>query len=247
MKLSKPVPRIRPFDRRDPDKVTLYPFPWPDGQRVVVVTNGTEVHVYDVAGDATGTSLNGFSLALEDEFRKLYSSLYSEPNPRFTRNGVQVNFPWHAFDAMLYDKDNGGRADKLRSLMSDWCFDPGWPAPAEDVAAMIIAHMPYDHFLRGADTVDMWQRRADLKRALIRMGAANPYSVPSPILRFPVIAPYSWDWPLQGCAGSSRVRFWVQVQNCFDAGFGGCLVVDVWQPWSVRGDAFQLITDEESI
>lgn len=247
MKINKPIPRICAFDGRNPDNHSLYPFPWPAGERVIAVTNGTDLYMYDTSYGRTGADMCGFAPGVEDALKELYFSLYSEPNPRFTRNGVQVNFPHHAFDIVLYDKDNGGSADRMRSLLDEWSFDPDWPAPREAVAAIILCHMPLDHFLRGADTIDIWQRRADLKRALIRIGAANPYSTPSPILRFPVIAPHSWDWPLQGCAGSSSTRFWVQVQNCFDAGFGGCLVVDVFQPWSVRGDAFQLITSEDAI
>lgn len=246
--MKKPVPRFVRFDNRSPDKVPLYPFPLPQGVRAVATTNGTSVDIYDATSGSTGSSLKGFVPHIEQAIVDLYHALYSEPDPRYTQNGEQVVFPMHAFDIIIHDRDNGGSGDTTNRLLSEWAFDDEWPAPPEAVCAVILAHMPAENLSRGSDTVDLWQRRAHLKRGLIRIGMCNPYSNPRPILRYNPIAPDSWDSAFtEGCAGRNRDMFWRQVDNCFVNGYVGCLVIDVWQPWSVKGDAFQLINEEDLI
>lgn len=241
MTIKKPIPRICAFDERDPDKQSLYPFPYPDGERCIAVTNGEYLHLYETSSGTTGVSLTGFAPHIEDALRSLYHALYAEPDPKRLRDAK----PAHVFDIILFDRDGTGSGANTRKLLDEWSFDPDWPAAPSAVCAQILAHLPYDLFLKGSDAVDLWQRRASLKRALVNIGMANPYSDPAPVLRFMTIAPASWDWPLMGCAAQDRKHFWRQVENCFKRGYKGCLVIDVWQPWAARGDAFQLITEED--
>ena len=35
------------------------------------------------------------------------------------------------------------------------------------------------------------------------------------------------------------------IENCFNRSFRAALVVDVWQPWAVNGNALQLIREED--
>jgi hypothetical protein len=246
MKVS--VPRFISFDQRDPDNVPLYPFPLPEGERVVALTNGTTIDMYSVSGNVTSTRINGFVPHIEAALLELYSALYSENDPRYTVNGEQVVFPLHAFDMMLHDRGDDGRGKKTIGLLSGWFFDDEWPAPPEAVCAVVLAHLPGDLFRKGSDTVDIWQRRAHLKRALVKIGMANPYANPRPILRYNPIAPEDWDlFQKEGCAGRNKKFFWQQVDNCFKKGYQACLIIDVWQPWSSKSNAFQLITEEDSI
>lgn len=247
MSLNKPIPRIVQFDERDPDKVNLYPFPYPDGVRCIAITDGNSIKIYDASSGYATVSITGFVPAVEQALMDLYMAIYSEPAPGYTHAGKLLVNPQHVFDIILFDKDNGGAGSTTNKLLDDWCFDPEWPAPANAVCALVITHMPYTSFTQGRDTVDLWDRRASLKRGLVKIGMANPYANPSPLLRFMTIAPDHWDWPLQGCAGRPMSYFWRQVQNCFDRGYKGCLVLDVWQPWAVKSDAFQLITEEDVI
>lgn len=246
--MKKSVPTFLRFDQRDPDKVPLYPFPLPAGERVVALTDGTFVDIYVVHHNVTSSKINGFVPHIEGAVKELYSALYSEPNPRFTVDGEQVVFPVHAFDMMMHDRVDDGRGDKTNNLLSQWTFDDEWPAPAEDICATVLSHLPCDLFMKGSDTIDIWQRRAHLKRGLVKIGMANPYANPRPVLRYHPIAPEDWDlFQQEGCAGRDRVRFWQQVDSCFKKGYAACLIVDVWQPWSAKGNAFQLITEEDSI
>lgn len=247
MTIRKPIPPIKRFDERDPNKVPLYPFPWPNGLRCIAITNGKTVNLYECASGKTDTLLDGFAPHIEEALCQLYSSLYSEPDRRYTRNGVQVTFPMHAFDLMLFDRGNGGHADNTNQHLDEWLIDPDWPVSPKVTCALVITHMPAELFMRGSDVVDLWQRRADLHRALGRLGMTNPYATPAPVLQHMTIAPLNWDRPMLGNAGNDSTRFWNQVNNCFSHGYAGCMVIDVWQPWAVNGDAFQLITEEDVI
>lgn len=244
MSLKKPIPRILRFDERDPEKVSLYPFPYPNGERCIVVTNGTTVDVYETSSGQTGVRLNGFAPHIEQDICRLHEVLCRDANPRLRDDEPR---PTHAYDIILFDKDNGGRGNNTANALDEWSFDPDWPVAPSVTCAQILTWMPLQRFLMGSDEQDLWQRRASLKRGLVAIGMANPYANPCPNLRFMVIAPDSWDWPLQGCAGRDRKMFWRQVENCFEDGYKGCMVLDVWQAWSVRGDAFQLITEEDVI
>lgn len=247
--MKSPVPRFVSFDNRSPDKTPLYPFPLPVGERAVAVTDGTIIKLYSAATGVTSSSLNGFVPHIEEALRDLYSALYSVPDKRWTRDGEQVVFPLHAFDLILHDRAHGSNGEVTKKALAEWSFDDEWPAPPAGTCATILSHLDAEAFQRGSDKVDLWQRRAELKRALVKIGMANPYSNPMPVLRYNPIAPDFWDkaYALEGCAGRDSVMFWRQVDNCFMNGFKGCLVIDVWQPWSVKGNAFQLITEEDLI
>lgn len=246
--MKKPVPRFYRFDGRSPDKVVLYPFPLPKGVRAIGVTNGTSVDIYDATTGNTTSKLNGFAPHIESALVELYLAMYSEPDKRYTLNGRQVVFPYHVFDMIIHDRDGSGAGVITDKLLAEWSFDDEWPAPPEAVCALILANLPRTEFERGADTVDLWQRRAHLKRGLAKIGILNMYANPRPVLRHTTIAPESWEGVFkEGCAGRGSPEFWQQVDNCFEHGYTGCLVMDVWQPWGVRNDAFQLIDDEDRI
>lgn len=242
--MKKPIPRIVQFDDRDPDKSSLYPFPYPNGERCIVITNGTTLQVYETSSGSTGALLTGFAPHIEADIKELHDRICRDVYPKLK---VEDHLPSHAYDIILFDKDNGGTSTHTSKALDEWSFDPEWPVSPSVTCAQIMTWMPTTSFMRGSDDQDLWQRRATLKRALVNMGMANPYTIPGHNLRFMVIAPDHWDWPLQGCAGSDRKRFWRQVENCFKRGYRGCIVIDVWQAWSVNGDAFQLITEEDVI
>lgn len=247
--LRKPIPRFCSFIEKNVDTETtpLYPFPCPSGERAIAVTNGEYVSMYETSSGFTGSSLNGFVPHIEDALKELYEAIYSEPDPQFTKNGKRDTSPTHVFDIMLFDRDDGksGRSDKTNKLLDEWSFDPDWPAPETAVCALILSHLPYDMFVKGTDIYDLWQRRAQLKRGLLKIGMNNPYSNPCPILRFTAIAPISWDNPTHATAPMTAKAFWKQVDNCLQGNFAGCMVIDVFQPWSAKGNAFQLITEED--
>lgn len=242
--MKKPIPRILRFDERDPEKVSLYPFPYPNGERCIVITDGTTLQMYETSSGVTGAQLTGFAPHIEADIKAMHERLCRDMYPRLK---PEDPLPSHAYDIILFDKENGGLSSHTSKALDEWSFDPEWPVSPSVCCAQILTWMPLAHFMRGSDDRDLWMRRAELKRALVSIGMANPYANPCPNLRFMVIAPDHWDWPLQGCAGRNRKMFWRQVQNCFDRGYKGCMVIDVWQAWSVKGDAFQLITEEDVI
>lgn len=244
MSIKKPVPRILRFDERDPDKQSLYPFPYPNGERCIAIVDGSKLTIFETSSGATGSTLNGFAPHIEDDLKELHQRLCLDAYPKLKAHDP---LPSLTFDLILFDKQNGGHSTLTSKALDEWAFDPDWPVAPSVCCAQILTWMPTSNFLKGSDDQDLWQRRAGLKRALISMGMANPYANPTPNLRFMVIAPDHWDWPLQGCAGRDRRRFWKQVENCFKRGYRGCMVIDVWQSWSASGDAFQLITEEDVI
>lgn len=244
MSLKKPVPRILRFDERDPDKVSLYPFPYPNGERCIAITNGDTIHIYETSSGHTGSLLDGFAPHIEDDLKALHERICRD---QYTKLRAEDPLPSHAYDIILFDKENGGQSTHTSKALDEWSFDPDWPVSPAVCCAQILTWMPTTSFTKGSDDQDIWQRRSTLKRALVNMGMANPYAHPAPNLRFMVIAPEHWDWPLRGCAAGDRKRFWRQVENCFKRGYRGCMVIDVWQSWSVNSDAFQLITEEDVI
>lgn len=241
------IPRVLRFDNRNPDSTPLYPMPLPAGMRVVGVVNGNDVKMYSTNGVNTNGDITGFAPTIESTLRQLHEAMLSEPLPGITENGKLKYRPGMAFDLILHDRHGNGAADKVLAAFDDWCVDEEWPVKHEDVCALVLAAMPLQAFMDGRDTCDIWMRRSHVMRGCMRLGMANIYANPHPTIRPATMAPDSWASPAYGCAGRSGKMFWQQVENCFKHGYVGCLIVDVMQPWDYRGNAFQLITEEDYI
>lgn len=245
--MRRPVPKIIDFDNRDPARHQLYPMPLPHGPRVIAITDGLITNMLLTDGAHTQTSLNGFVPHIEKAVTDLYHAMLSEPLPGITLNGQLKYRPGIVYDLFLHDRMNGGAADVTEAALAEFLFDEQQSAGEQDVCALVLATMPLASFLRGKDDADLWLRRSHLKRGCRRLGAENPYSNPHPVIRGVTIAPGDWALPEFGCAGESGGRFWQQVDNCFKHGYSGCLIMDVLQPWNVKGNQFQLIREEDSI
>jgi len=251
--MRKPVPRFLPFDNRDPDKTALYPMPLPDGIRCVAVVSrkaGAEhndVAVWAVGDSSTTHCITGFAPHIETAVDELYGVMMSEPLPGVTVNGQQKYFPGVVFDLILHDRHGEGSGTRTRAALEDWELDDEWPVSSDIVCALALATLPLTAFNNGLDDCDLWMRRSHLMRGCTRIGMANPHANPHPTIRPATLAPESWSSPAYGRAGTNGVTFWTQVDNCFKKGYAGCLVVDVMQPWSVRGNHYQIITEEDFI
>lgn len=245
--MKKQIPRILPFDNRDPDKHVLYPMPMPAGVRVIATVHGRSVDIFTAGSTQTTSSIRGFAPHIENALADLCEAMLSEPLPGVTENGKLKYASGVAFDMILHDRGEDGSADKTNAALDEWAFDDEWPVDPAATCALVLATMPVSSLNRGHDDVDLWLRRSHLMRGCMRIGMANPYANPHPILRPATLAPESWASPNMGCAGRPGRIFWQQVDNCFKRGYVGCLVVDVMQPWSVRGDHYQLITEEDFI
>lgn len=245
--MRKKIPRVLRFDNRDPDKNVLYPMPMPSGMRVIAVATESGVRIYSTNAAGTNGDITGFAPSIERVTHNLYHSMLDEPCPGITQNGFVKYKPGIVFDMILHDRNAGGSSAAVESAFDDWCIDPEWPISSSDVCALVLAAMPLDNFNNGRDVYDLWQRRAHVMRGCMRLGMANPYANPHPMIRPATLAPTDWAAPAFGVAGNSGPRFWKQVENCFKNGYVGCLVVDVMQPWDVSGNAFQLITEEDFI
>lgn len=241
MKMKLDLAKIVPFDNRSPDKNQLYPFPFPDGIRAVIITNGstgkTEMYHED------GSLLTDFVPHIIDTATKLYDAMMSEPQTGITVLGQQKYFPGIAFDVILHDRAGRGSAEKTLAAYDDYLFE-GYPVSSKDTAAVVLATVPIAAFNRGKDDVDIWLRRAHLKRGLTSIGMGNIYANPHPIMYPLAIAPLDWARPEMGVAGSTARPFWKQVDNCMVDGYKGCLVVDVYQPYGSNNGAFQLINED---
>lgn len=245
--MKKPIARILPFDNRHPDKDLLYPFPLPQGIRAIVTTDGTTTKVFCTTACQVDSNITGFAPHIEEAIAKLYEAMLSEPLPGITVNGTQMYFPGMVFDIIMHDREGSGSAKNTNIAYADWAIED-WPVSAKQTCAVILSCVPKAAFDKGTDTIDLWMRRSHVSRGLTRMGFANPYAEPRPILRPLTVAPDDWKFPMFGCAArTAKHGFWKQVDNCFQRDFKGCLIVDVVQPWSVSGNAFQLITEDDLI
>lgn len=251
--MSKPVPRIYPFDNRCPDKVALYPMPLPDGVRCIATVTRKEgathndVSIVTVTGGNTANNITGFAPHIESTLDELYGVMMSEPMPGVTVNGQQKYFPGVVFDLILHDRHGNGSGALTQAALGEWVLDDEWPVDSNVVCALALATLPLTSFVRGLDDCDLWLRRSHLMRGCIRLGMANPHANPHPTIRPATLAPENWASPAYGRAATCGIVFWTQVENCFKHGYAGCLVMDVMQPWSVRGNHYQLITEEDFI
>lgn len=245
--MRRPVPQIIEFDNRDPDRHQLYPMLMPHGPRVIAVTTGLKTELWLTDGKKTLTSLTGFVPQIEKAVSDLYHAMLSEPLPGITENGQLKYRPGIVYDLILHDRTGGGEADVTEAALAEFLFDETAAADDDTVCALVLATLPKSSFEAGKDDADLWLRRSHLRRGCRRLGAENPYANPHPIIRCVTIAPGDWAFPELGCGGETAGRFWVQVDNCFKHGYKGCLVMDVLQPWNVRGNHFQFIREEDSI
>jgi hypothetical protein len=245
--MRKPIPRVLAFDNRNPDKVVLYPMPMPEGMRVIAVSTASGVKIYSTNAVSTNGEITGFAPSIERVVAELHQAMLSEPSPGMTQDGFLKYKPGMVFDMILHDRTGHGSATKTIAAFDSWCFDEEWPVPSADVCAFVMAALPIEAFEKGRDVYDLWQRRAHVMRGCMRLGMANPYAHPHPAIRPMTMAPDNWASPAFGCAGRGGKMFWNQVENCFKNGYVGCLVIDVMQPWDVRGNAFQVIKEEDFI
>lgn len=243
--MRKPIPRVLAFDNRNPEKVALYPMPMPDGMRVIAVSTEAGVKMYSTNAVSTNGDISGFAPSIEDVVSELHAAMLEEPSPGITQDGFLRYKPGMVFDMILHDRHGHGAGAKVQEAFDAWCFDEDWPVSSEDVCAFVLTAMPIEAFNKGRDVYDLWLRRAHVMRGCMRIGMANPYTNPHPTIRPMTVAPNDWAAPAYGCAGQGGLRFWKQVENCFQHGYAGCLIIDVMQPWDVRGNAFQLIKEED--
>ncbi|UXR07970.1 hypothetical protein [Salmonella phage SEP13] len=239
------VMKFVPFNQALIGKEVLYVFPLPYGPRCLVRTNGTDLEV--VNADTT-ENLTGFVPDLEDHIRRLYSAMFSEPNPKYTRNGEQVVFPFMVFDVILHDRsstsNDDGSADGVRAALEDW-DDIGVPMNAEKAAMTILCAMLDEEFIAGKTVHDLWWQRAWIKRGLVACGLANPYTYPRPPLKWLTQSPRDWAWEGGGIASDLPSENWDMIYNVFRRKYRAALLADVWQGWKVGGGAFRILTEEE--
>lgn len=242
------------FDQNRIGKQTIYIFPLPHGPRCIVrveydpIEEETAVRIHNTE-ERSWPDIADFVPDLSEWFGRLYHALFNEPDPRFTRNGKQVVFPAIILDVILHDRTDGngqdeGSADRLAKRLED--FDLiGAPAPRDTVCALVMCVMLEEEYAVGSTRCDLWWQRSWLQRGLLRSGLCNPYSHPRPPLRELAQAPRQWHWERNGIASDRPDDNWAMIENCFNRSFRAALVVDVWQPWAVNGNALQLIREED--
>lgn len=239
------LPKIRPFDQHIIGKETIYIFPRPHGIRALVKTNGTDLSVFT----DTGEDITGFVPEVEAALNTLYSAMLSEPNSKFTTNGVQTKFPDVVFDVIIHDRvtdhmDEGKADNVMAAFEEDWdCL--GAPAESGVAKATILSHMFYEEYLNGRCTSDIWMQRAHHKRAIIASGLGIPSWLPSPVLSWLVIAPRTVGHVESGVAAHGAAEAWGMIYNVFKYKYAGVLIIDVWQGWNIRGNAFTYLNEED--
>lgn len=252
--MKKHLMPVGRFDITRIGKQVLYIFPYPYGMRCVArishdpVSEESEVQLYDTR-QTPWSNISDFAPDVTDALSRLYPALFDEPDRRFTRNGRQVVFPSLIVDLVLHDRTDGktrdeGAATALKAALADY-DDIGAPARSGVLCALLLCVMLEDEYNRGSTSADIWQQRAWLKRGLLRMGLRNPYAHPRPVVRELAQSPRSWHWESDGIASDRPDDNWRMIECAFQRSFRGALVVDVWQPWAVGGDAFRLISAED--
>lgn len=243
----KPLAPFVKFDQSLIGKMPIYIFPLPNGPRCYATCDGISVtmHLQMLPKDA---DIQGFLPDIEAALLELYTAMFNEPNPKYTTNGKQTTFPELTFDMILYDANtdekNDGSSKVLAKHLNDF-WDLGAPAPTGSVTALILCPILTSELESGGTRTDIWWQRAWLCRGLARIGMINPYAKPKPILRHLTIAPRNWDSPTGGVGTNQPDMSWAMIYNCFNRAFKGALIVDVWQGYKVRGDAFRVLLEED--
>lgn len=244
--MNSPIPQFQPFNQLLIGKSPIYIFPLPHGPRVIVACDGDSVVMFK-DGDATRrTEITGFAPYLEAKFAELYTAMMSEPNPAYTLNGKQVKFPTLVFDVILTDaaegEANDGSDDDVRKHLSDY-DEIGAPAPDGSITALVLCVMFDDEFAKGKTAHDIWWQRAWLTRGLRSINMGNPHMYPRPAIKPLTQSPRNWRYEYSGIASDLPDVCWDMIYNCFAREFDGALIVDVWQPWKARGDAFRVLRE----
>lgn len=245
--MKHPTPKLTPFNQLLIGKSPIYIFPLPYGPRAVVTCDGCDVSVY-VAEYGGRREITGFSPSLEEWFMRLYAAMFSEPDPKYTKNGKQVVFPTLVFDVILSDaadsEDTDGSADALMEHLSN--FDElGAPAPTGSVSALVLCVLLEEEFKKGYTTHDIWWQRSWLIRGLMKIGMGNPYSYPRPEIKPLTQSPREWRFEYNGIASDQPDVCWNMIYNCFKRQYAGALIVDVWQGWKAGGDAYRVLYEED--
>lgn len=228
-------------------KAPIYIFPLPKGPRCLATCDGIDVTI-TMPSLPKDHDLTGFLPDMEDAIMRLYTAMFDEPNPKYTSNGKQTVFPELVFDMILHDAKTDamqdGSSKKLAKSMNDF-WDLGAPAPKGSVSALILCPLLASELEAGGTRTDIWWQRAWLCRGLARIGMINPHTNPKPLLRHLTIAPRNWETPQNGIGTDLPKEAWSMIYNCFGRGFKGALIVDVWQGYKVRGDAFRVLLEED--
>lgn len=239
------LPRIRPFDQRTIGKEVIFIFPRPHGIRAVFKTNGTDTTVHTENGE----DITGFAPDVEEAMARLYLTMMSEPNPKYTTNGVQTSFPFIVYDVILHDrvtdfKDLGKADNVVAAFEDDWeCL--GAPVENGIAKATILSHVLYTEYQQGRCSSDIWMQRAHQRRAIIAAGFGIPSHLPSPILSWMVLAPRTVGRIESGVAALEPGEVWTMIYNTFEYSYAGAMIIDVWQGWNVRGNAFTYLNEED--
>lgn len=252
--MKKTLMPMTRFDQSRIGKQVLYIFPWPHGLRCLARIEYDPIEEWPVVTLANTDSKSWPDIAdfcpdVTEAIAALYRPLFDEPDPKITRNGRQVVFPTLIIDLILHDRTTGddrkdGSADVLNAHMEDYVII-GAPAPTGTLCALILCVMTEDEHARGSTRQDIWSQRSWLTRGLYRAGLRNPYSHPRPILRQMTQSPRQWEWESNGIASDLPDVNWQMIDNAFNRSYRGVLVVDVWQPWAVNGNAFKVMTEED--
>lgn len=237
---------LRPFDqRRIGSGEVLYIFPLPNGPRVLVTTNGTDLTMVTDYGE----DLTNFSPDVEEAVKAVYRQMLSEPNRAYTLNGKQVNFPNVMFDCILHDRvyeesQLGQATNVAEALDGDWDL---LGAPIENGLASItvLAAMMEDEYKAKQTKHDIWWDRAHVKRGCIATGNGLIERFPRPIITWLNIAPRDGRDLRTGVAQDDPAAIWKCLYGVFERPYRGALIVDVWSGWKVSGNGFQLITEED--
>lgn len=234
-----------PFDQRLIGKETIYIFPLPHGIRCLVKTNGTDIEVHAEDGE----DLSGFAPAVEDALKAVYLRMFSEPNPRYTTNGVQTTFPYYIFDVILHDRvadiqEDGTAENTVAYREDDWEF-LGAPVPASTTRAVVIGGLLEEEYKTGRAKQDLWMHRAWHKRSMLSCGFGRQHEYPKPIVGWPEIASRSSNDTRSGVATDSIDDSWDYIYNMFNRRNRGVLIADVWAGWNVNGGAFRIMTEAD--
>lgn len=240
--------KLRTFNQADVGTKPLYIFPLPHGQRALIKTNGTSISVSAIDPEDVG-DLTGYAPDLEERFKALYLDMMSEPDQNVTQDGVQIKFPALYFDVILSDVSKtiewDGAAEMLSpDRLSDF-FDFSDTAPAGSVRATVLSVVPESAYAAGKDRYDLWWRRSWLMRGLSRIGMANRYAFPRCQIRALTQTPPDWAAEHTAVCQDDPRRTWDVLYNSWANGHRAALIVDVWQPWAVSGDAFRVLTEDE--
>lgn len=253
------VPKIRPFDNRDPHKQEVRPFPLPDGIRVVytISDDGVTCHVVNAMSGERGRKpsddLSSFAPHIEEMLLATWESLKDERiSTGFTgKEGIDYS-AGYVVDGYLTDQlHNKSSQVETRNRLLMWLEDEFEIATPDTTKLVVIGMTSMPCAMKGRDTKDIFFRRSNFAKALLANAVLNSVVDPGR-LRFKVsliqIAPRNWEKPLiDTCAGQVDAYLDDQIDSCYERGFKGCLTIDIFAGWHTSANNYQIIPSEYTL